>query len=54
MRRLIAALSAMLLCGWVAQGQEGHHHELSGKKKWGPYILRRRAARGERGGEDGI
>jgi len=29
MRRLIAALSAMLLCGWVAQGQEGHHHELS-------------------------
>src|SRR6267154_2002799 len=29
MRRLIAALSAMLLCGWAARGQEGHHHELS-------------------------
>src|SRR5260221_8838434 len=28
-RRLIAALSAMLLCGWAARGQEGHHHELS-------------------------
>src|SRR5260221_6698527 len=24
-----AALSVMLLCGWAARGQEGHHHELS-------------------------
>src|SRR5712664_3133306 len=29
MRGTIAALSAMLLCGWAARGQEGHHHELS-------------------------
>src|SRR5882762_2136657 len=29
MRGVIAALSAMLLCGWAARGQEGHHHELS-------------------------
>src|SRR5256885_1798175 len=29
MRRLIAAMGAMLVCVWMAQGQEGHHHELS-------------------------
>src|SRR5260221_13600194 len=29
MRGAVAALSVMLLCGWAARGQEGHHHELS-------------------------
>jgi tetratricopeptide (TPR) repeat protein len=29
MHRVVAALGVMLLCGWTAQGQEGHHHDLS-------------------------
>jgi tetratricopeptide (TPR) repeat protein len=29
MRKAIAALGAMLACTWMAQAQEGHHHELT-------------------------
>ena len=29
MRKVVAALSAMLVCAWTAQAQEGHHHELT-------------------------
>ena len=29
MRRSFAMFGVMLLCGWTARGQEGHHHELS-------------------------
>src|SRR5258708_2990554 len=28
MRRVVAVLGAMLLCGWTMRGQEGHHQEL--------------------------
>ena len=29
MRKGIAALSVMAVCAWIAQAQEGHHHELT-------------------------